>query len=710
MKISGVSLLILSVLFLSSLILLQFVLYKQVSGRLKQVVKANEAFVLHVGNLDFNVFERSVTVTQVIANDTSGFFSLNADTIRIEGINPLSMIFQRQLTISEVILSEGSLEINPDKKPPVAQKNQIPWLIENVVVKNWHVGITQSDNSARFNIKLLKAGKVHSKSFRILPMHTAEASITDVFLARRENTYSIDSIRVKLNEGISTIQVERIDVLNLIRFASNNPDWTSIPFSELTIDKLQAEIPVYYFKYLSLKKRPWIEIPYLQIDGPSIHLRSIEESYESNEEISFKWNPEDIMFQQLIIQNGKIVVYNDSVSQLELRLNQLKAHNLRTDSTCKTYPVFADALNLSLSDINYGFSDQIHRIKISRLNYSTGLNRIQADGLQIGSELDSEEYFRRRKFQTDMPSLIVHAVMFDGLNVASLLNDNKFRFRKVWADTLGLKMIRDKNYPYDLKNFPPMIQDQILQLPFRFSVDTVSVQHGEITYYEIPKGSTLEDAGMFQFKSASLNIYQCTNDSTLLSSNDTLLIHFRGKLYGQGLLDVFVDIPLLSKNYWHRVYGTIGKFNAREFNRIAVPAAAVKINKGNVNGGEFYFEANNEFSSGNAELLFEKLKVTVLNQTGSAAKSQADFLKSIIANVFMVHDNPEPGKDVMVGKIYFKRNTNRWMINFWWKSLLQGVRSIVFAKEVQLREMSDSFNEYKKLRKQREEMDQLMQE
>jgi hypothetical protein len=50
------------------------------------------------------------------------------------------------------------------------------------------------------------------------------------------------------------------------------------------------------------------------------------------------------------------------------------------------------------------------------------------------------------------------------------------------------------------------------------------------------------------------------------------------------------------------------------------------------------------------------------------------------------------------------------MINFWWKSLLQGVRSIVFAKEVQLREMAASFNEYKKLRKQREEMDQFKQE
>lgn len=707
LKITGISILILSVLLFAAMLLLQFVFYKQVSVRLKQLIEDNDEVQLHIGRLDFNLFTLNICATELTVNDTSSFLSLTCDTVLIKGLNPLPLIFQHHLRVSGIILSGGMLDINVDKNKPVSKKNQSSWRAKNILVKNWDIQINDSTYSAFFKLDTLNADNVNSGSQQILSLNTAKANISDILLIRKGSTYSLESIQVKLKDGFSSFQVNNLDFLGILHFFSNHNDSVNYPFHELLIEKIQLGVPVYYFKHISLKKLPQIEIPYLQIDGPIIHFHLSGRSDEINSPFTLKSIPLDIIFHQLIIENGQITLSQDSLPQIQFHLKQLNAQNFRTDSTYITYPVFADAINLSLTDLNYGFKDQIHQIKVNKLNYSTGTNRFQVDGFKIGSALDAEEYFKQRKFQTDMPSLDIHTVMFDGLNVLALLNDNKFIFRKIWADTLELKMTRDKNYPYDLKNFPPMIQDQILNLPYKFSVDTISVQHGEITYYEIPKGSTLEDAGMFQFTSVSLNMYQCTNDTSKLLVNDTLMVHFRGKLYNQGLMDVFVDIPLLSKNYWHRVYGTIGKFNARDFNRITIPAAAVKINKGNIKGGEFYFEANNEFSTGNIELLFEKLKVTVLTQTGNAAKSQADFLKSLIANVFLVHDNPEPGKKVMVGKIYFKRDVNRWMINYWWKSLLQGVRSIVFAKEVQLQEMASSFNEYKKLRKQREQIDLL---
>lgn len=710
LKITGISILILSVLLFAAMLLLQFVFYKQVSVRLKQLIEDNDEVQLHIGRLDFNLFTLNICATELTVNDTSGFLSLTCDTVLIKGFNPLPLIFQHHLRVLEIILSGGMLDINIDKNKPVSKKNQSSWRAKNILVKNWDIQINDSTYSALFKLDTLNADNVNSGSQQILPLNTAKANISDILLIRKGSTYSLESIQVKLKDGFSSFQVNNLDVLGILHFFSNHNDSVNYPFHELLIEKIQLGVPVYYFKHISLKKLPQIEIPYLQIDGPKIHFHLSCESDEIKIPFTQKSIPLNVAFHQLIVENGQITVSHGLATRMQFQLNLLKAQNLRTDTNFITYPVVADALKLSLLDLNYQFNDKIHQININALNYSTAANRFEVKGLKIGTSLEAEDYFKKKIYQTDMPMLDVHNVMFEGLNAMALLNENKFIFRKVWADTLKLKMTRDKNYPYDLKNYPPMVQSQILTLPFKYLIDTISVQHGEITYYEIPKGSTLEDAGMFQFTSVSLNMYQCTNDTSKLLINDTLMVHFRGKLYNQGLMDVFVDIPLLSKNYWHRVYGTIGKFNAREFNRITIPAAAVKINKGNIKGGEFYFEANNEFSSGNAELLFEKLKVTVLNQTGSAAKSQADFLKSIVANVFMVHDNPEPGKEVMVGKIYFKRNPNRWMINFWWKSLLQGVRSIVFAKEVQLREMASSFNEYKKLRKQREQMDILIGE
>lgn len=710
LKITGISILVSIGLLIISMILLQFVFYNQVADRLKQVIEGNEDITILVGDVNYNVFTGDVSLTQVIARDTSGFFSISCDSMQIKGINPIPLIFKQQLNIQQLLLVNGNIEIHQDKKKPTLKNGKSRWIAEKGTIKNFHIIIINNHQSAaRFKLKTFQAKKINSGSSQLLPINSADAIISDILIIREDNFFSLDSVYVQLKEGLSSVQFNKVDILSFTQFFGKRNDTVISPVKEFLVDKIQIGVPVYYFKYLTVKKIPTIELPFLRADGLQVHFQKHSEAGETKSSAALKSIPFDFNVNELKIQNGKIKVSQDSLIRLDFQLKHLKARNLRLDTAYKTYPVIADAVDVSLNNIYYGFDDQLYQLSIDQLIYTTGKNRIQADNLKIESPLDAEAYFKQKKFQTDMPSLAISAIMFEGLDISSFLNKNQFVFRKVWADTLELKMTRDKNYPYDLKKFPPMIQDQILKLPFIFSVDTVSIHHGDITYYEIPQGSTLEDAGMFQFTSASLNMYQCTNDTNKLQHNDTLMIHFRGKLYGQGVLNVFVDIPLLSKSYWHRVYGTIGKFNAREFNRITVPAVGVKL-KGTVNGGEFYFEANNEASTGNVELLFEKLKVSVLTQPGNAAKSQTDLLKSLVANVFMVHDNPEPGKEVMVGKVYFKRNKNRWMINFWWKSLLQGVRSIVFAKEVQLREMSASFNEYKKLRKQREEMDQLMQE
>ncbi|MCX7743352.1 MAG: hypothetical protein N2167_02185 [Flavobacteriales bacterium] len=708
-KVTGIGFLISIALLFISMILLQFVFYHQVSGRLKQIIEGNEDISIQVGSLNFNLFKGNIALTQVIVHDTSGFFYVACDSMLIKGINPIPLIFNNTLSIHKLLLSNGSIEVNTNKKSFNIEKRKSSWIVHKTFIKNFDVKINHPQVAVRLKLGAFQTEKVNSRSTKFLPFSVADATISNILLSREENFFSLDSIHIHLKDDLSSIQLKNFNVLALSKVLKKSYDTVVSPVNEFIIDKIQIGIPVYYFKYADLNKIPSIEIPFLHVNGLLVNLQKYTEAFKTKSSVVFNSFPFDFNVKELMIHNGRLKVLHDSIIQFDFLLKYLKARNLRTDATYKIYPLIADAVDVSLNDIYFGFKDQMHQINIHKLNYASGQNRFQADKINIGSSLETEEYFKLKKFQTDMPSFALGTMVLDGLNISALLNNNQFVFRKVWADTLELKMTRDKNYPYDLKNFPPMIQDQILQLPFIFSVDTVSVQHGEITYYEIPQGATLDDAGMFQFTSASLNMYQCTNDTNRLHHNDTLMIHFRGKLYGQGVLNVFVDIPLLSKSYWHRVYGTIGKFNAREFNRITVPAVGVKL-KGTVNGGEFYFEANNEFSTGNVELLFEKLKVSVLTQTGSAAKSQTDILKSLVANVFMVHDNPEPGKEVMVGKIYYKRNVNRWMINFWWKSLLQGVRSIVFAKEVQLREMSASFNEYKKLRKQREEMDQLMQE
>jgi hypothetical protein len=122
----------------------------------------------------------------------------------------------------------------------------------------------------------------------------------------------------------------------------------------------------------------------------------------------------------------------------------------------------------------------------------------------------------------------------------------------------------------------------------------------------------------------------------------------------------------------------------------------LKIQKGTIHSGEFEFFADKNEAKGELNLLFDKLKMKVLTKEGD--KLKGDRIKSIIANLFITRNNPEKGKEPVIGAIEWKRDESRWITNYWWKSLFSGINNIVMSRRAELKALERSFGQLKKQR------------
>lgn len=699
-------------LFLLFTLLIQYVFNKPVAQYIASQISSsqNSNQQVLIQQLDFNIFTRSLYILGFdlkAGNHDNPFLHFQSDTLQIHDISLFSLLFQKKFSIGNLFASNGSCRIDLDAPRPKQNNTQTRFSISNILIHHIQWNLISDDKSANFTSDFIAGVSFQIPSTNLIPSHSMHAGISDIQLTYQNRHLALDSLYLKKNNDVLDMRLGPAMFNNIADFIGFQRDTLLFPIRQIHVEKLITSVPVYYFRYLSSPHIRSFELPYIEIVKPQFLIQTGMGAAKQKRkwELKLAGHPIDYSIHKLLITDASIRTYHQHDSTPVFSIDQLKIKtlNFRSENRFHSYPFYCDALDLSGHQMQIQLNHLLGYVcNAQKITFSNALQQIRVDGLSIESTLPIDTFFVRSYFQTDKPTLKSHSLTLNHTNINHLLHSGEFFIGSILADSISIHVIRDRNFPYNLKVFPPMMQDQIKNLPFTFAVDTLLLKKGTIEYVEIPQKFDIDDAGVFRLSDVSLRMHNLANALHVLQINDTLEIHFTGKLYNQGELNVFIDMPMLDQLYTHRVYGTIGKFNAREFNKLTVPTAAIKINRGTINGGEFYFEANNRKSFGEAKLLFEKLKISMLNQSGHASKSQPDFLKSIIANVFLVHENPSPGKPPLIGKIDFERNMNRWMINFWWKSLLHGLKSIVFARENEVKEMSSSFSAYQQLRQQRE--------
>lgn len=123
--------------------------------------------------------------------------------------------------------------------------------------------------------------------------------------------------------------------------------------------------------------------------------------------------------------------------------------------------------------------------------------------------------------------------------------------------------------------------------------------------------------------------------------------------------------------------GNAGAMDATQLNPLTEPMGPASIKKGRLDGLEFNLEGSDYNMTGDIKVLYEDLKVDLLEKDKGATETDKKFLTSFLANLVIKNANPKDREETRIAKVSYARDTNRSIFNLCWKTIFEGIRQSI---------------------------------
>ena len=487
-----------------------------------------------------------------------------------------------------------------------------------------------------------------------------------IFLLAGGRFYIFWRIKEGIINQLNALQLDGVDVHYKTLDVSS---WKK----HVRITQLEIEFP-------TLPCSSGVHIPEINIEGISVISFVLEKSLSfksvslDNPLLHFtnnfklrRWNKEkggslnEFKIGQLRIEAGTLELIDSSTckrqtnASLDLVLNQLIVQQPGRDSM--TWSV-ADARATSLA---LDLADHFYKVSVKQVAYSKSEKSLRVDSLELAPTLSRMTLAREKGHQIDQLNFILPTLEANGLDVGR----KSFSARSL-ALNFQLNVFRDKRFAIALKKPRLMPVRFLRQLPFHLQIDSIKILPSFISYEEFPEKG--DQPGKIFFNDLQAQIHHLSNDST----QDTHL-EVTSRFMNAGDLRVNFTFPLKKKEP-NTVKGSLTHFSMPAINRMLIPIANMKVESGMMNEMKFQFQYNDSHSKGELEVNYADLKVLSLRK--DPFKTTNKFI-SWLFGAFVKRDiHKSDDRDKRIGEIAWKRDPQKGILNYWWKSVLSGIKAV----------------------------------
>lgn len=376
---------------------------------------------------------------------------------------------------------------------------------------------------------------------------------------------------------------------------------------------------------------------------------------------------DNIQIEDIRISNASVLLKDSTGTDTTARINlqlDVKHLGLRTNRDS----VIWDDADISVRDLKVDLPTMFYSCSLRSLHLSLADKIFQMDSLRIIPAYGKRAFMKKVNKQTDRISGLISHLTLEGMEATrdSVLHISV----KKMSTNFYLDIFRDKRYPF-IKNFHTILPAHFVQrLPFQFMVDSFRVNKSYISYEEFPEKG--DSSGRVFFEKLSVNIVGLHNQPHLKNSVE---MDAYAKFMGAGDLTAHFTFPTDTLKPY-RARGSLKNFRMDRLNDMLGAAAQVKISSGVMQELKFNFQYNPLRSVGEVELNYKDLKIVSLRENKNQ-KQAISFIKTLILNTFIIKKNMDEdlADDKKTGTILFYRDTKRSIFNYWWKSILSGIKS-----------------------------------
>lgn len=222
-----------------------------------------------------------------------------------------------------------------------------------------------------------------------------------------------------------------------------------------------------------------------------------------------------------------------------------------------------------------------------------------------------------------------------------------------------------------------MINEMLNNLDQVIHIQNAEIRNGYVKVEERPDNKSPK-AGFVFFSEIDAQLSNISNNPEKLQEGNHLKMDATAKLMGSGPMDLHLDYDLTSTDGEFHLTGTLGNMDLREVNTMVETEAKVSLKSGVINRVDFNIHGNDFEGTGEVIARYENLEIEILDENFQNDQNLLRRLGAFIANKFVIKsNNPTLSGELRKGPVYFLREPNKPIFNYWWKIILSGLKSTI---------------------------------
>ncbi len=471
----------------------------------------------------------------------------------------------------------------------------------------------------------------------------------------QNNMPSISISKVELNKGV-------------VRYATNQDLYVESNIS-LQIDSLtmgHRDEPV--IKFATAKA---------ELDSPFVQTKQLPLKFSN---ISFAAN--DGTF---CIDSTQNFSFNTSM-ELNCTLKEFEKKNEKNSFRVKTfsgrigrYPVtikkgnkidIPSILSASSFDVEeMQFKDSAITLTANKIAGSGSDGAILFNQVDLNPNISREEFFKTSTWQKDYLTFSSENVRVEKFDVPAFLRDSSFSIQKLIFDNAVLTTSRDKNisFQHDIEKLMPTKATALIKRSLK--IDSIQLKNASVMVHEISNITGKEAVvPITQLNALVTNFGNSVSADSLFIDANALLFDYRIRRfrYAEAYNDSLSGFRLRFR---------FSPMDLRQLSKATINLAAVAVKRGKADTLYARATGNKYASFGEMNFPYRNLKIKFLNKKNTGKSNIVKGFTTFVANSFVVKT-----KNQEQSSIFYVRDSEKFIFNYWVKTLLSGILSSAGVK------------------------------
>ncbi len=327
------------------------------------------------------------------------------------------------------------------------------------------------------------------------------------------------------------------------------------------------------------------------------------------------------------------------------------------------------AFKCNIPTIAYTSANKQYNLSAKNLQYDSYKKKLNCDSIDL---IPYKTYTTgdTQKAHYEWYQMYLKNIKLKNFDLLECITQSSFIFTTGIIEDIQLKSYKDKRVSTPKKKDSQLPMQAIKQLPFRFHSDSILINNGTITYSEREKNSF--SPGTITFSHVQTKLVNLSTIPELIKGPTK--IYSKTKVMNHGELEASFVFPNEKFQNKYQVNGHMNALSMKTFNSFLEQNTGLSITSGKIKKVDFNFSFDQNKSTGNLNLDYENLEIVTLQHD----KVNRQVLKSLLLNKLLIHkDNLSDSETYKKGTIYYVRDKNKSVFNYWWHSVLSGITNIV---------------------------------